>query len=61
MPTSDWSSDVEVSQPIPPEGREVLVDLGGFGFTSGGIAHNLTEAEREAIFTPTYAPEGDDG
>jgi hypothetical protein len=54
-----WASDVQVSQPSgPPSDRPILVDFGGFGFTTGGVAHNLTEAEREAIFTPFFSPQG---
>ena len=60
VPTA-WSSDGEVSQPLPPEdGRRILVDFGGFAFTSGGICHNISEEEREAIFQPTFAPPQDD-
>lgn len=54
-----WASDVAISQPSgPPSDRPVLVDFGGLGFTTGGIAHNITEAEREALFTPFFAPQG---
>lgn len=53
-----WSSDGEVSQPLPPPGgRAVLVDFGGFGFSGGGLCFTITEEEREAIFLPTFAPE----
>lgn len=54
-----WASDVPVSKPVPPDpDQPVLVDLGGFGYTTGGISHNLTDGDLEAIFTPLYAPEG---
>lgn len=59
MTSSMWASDAPVSQPEPidPE-RPVLVDLGGIGFTSGGLAHGLSNTDLEEIFTPRYAPEG---
>ena len=36
----------------------MLVDLGGsgFGFTAGGICHNVTSAQLEEMATPTFAP-----
>lgn len=58
MPTSErWGCDTLVSAPEPldPE-RPGLVDFGGFTFTAGGIAHDLTEAQREALLTPLFAP-----
>lgn len=58
MTTLAWSSDVPISQPVPETKRAVAVNFGGFGFTYGGITHNLTEVEAEAIFLPTFAPEG---
>lgn len=59
MSNSDaWSTDTHISEPVPPRDRKVLVDFGGFGFTSGGLCHNISEEEREAIFTPTFAPPG---
>jgi hypothetical protein len=54
-----WASDVRVSQPEPPEDRPVQVDFGGMGFTTGGIAHNISEADREEIFSPHYSPDGE--
>jgi len=56
-----WSADVEVSKPRPPTDRPVLVDMGGFGFTTGGLAHNLTEEIIEETYSPSYAPEVTDG
>lgn len=53
----DWASDVAISMPVPPSGP-VLAELGGFGFTLGGIAHNLTEGDVDALGTPFFAPEG---
>lgn len=36
----------------------MLVDLGGsgFGFTAGGICHNITAAELEEMAVPFFAP-----
>lgn len=28
----------------------------GFGFTTQGLAYDITEEEAEYIFTPTYGP-----
>lgn len=56
--TNPWSSDVPISRPVPyNEAQPVMVDLGGFGFTTGGLVVNLSEADDEAIFTPFYAPQ----
>lgn len=51
----DWASDVRVSQPVPAS-RPLVVDFGGFSFTTGGLAHNISAEESENLFTPTYAP-----
>lgn len=57
-PIRVWSSDVPVSQPVPYDhAQPVLVDFGGFGFTTGGIAVNLADADLEAVYAPWYAPE----
>lgn len=57
--TTPWSTDTFISQPLPASKEmPVLVSFGGFGFTSGGIAHDVTEAQVEEIFTPMFAPEG---
>lgn len=53
-----WGSDVPISMPVPPEDRPVLVDFGGFGFSTGGITHNITAADREEMFTPFFKPPG---
>lgn len=60
---TNWSSDVAVSKPRPYSAdRPVLVDFGGFGFTTGGIAHNVTEDQVEEQFMPVFSPEEvDDG
>jgi hypothetical protein len=57
--TSDyWGTDTPISMPEPPTDRPVVVDMGGFGFTTGGITHNLTEEDREETFSPFFSPEG---
>lgn len=60
---TNWSSDVAVSKPRAySTDRPVLVDFGGFGFTTGGIAHNITESQVEEQFMPIFSPEEvDDG
>lgn len=49
-----WGSDVPISMPVPSD-HDVLVDMGTFGFTSYGIAHNLKLADLED-FLPSFAP-----
>jgi len=58
MTTMSWSSDVPISRPVVEEERVVVIDFGGFGFTTGGITNNISDVEAEAIFLPTFAPEG---
>lgn len=58
MVTMSWSADVPISRPVVEQQRAVVIDFGGFGFTSGGITHNISDVEAEAIFLPTFAPEG---
>lgn len=59
MNTSDyWGTDTPISMPVPSEERPPLVNLGGFGFSTGGITHDLTEEDREEMFSPFFAPEG---
>ncbi len=56
---SGWASDVKVSMPKPVDAKQpVLVDLGGFGFTAGGLTHNLTDSDVDYLSTPFFAPEG---
>ncbi len=57
MPQPDWGSDTPISLPaVPP--LPMLVDLGGsgFGFTAGGICHNITAAQLEEMAIPNFAP-----
>lgn len=56
MASSPWGSDVPISQPLAPD-EDVLVDFGGFGFSTRGMVHNLSDSDAEEMFTPTYAPE----
>ena len=57
MPGDTWAADGPVSQPEPLSDRPALVSFdGGFCFTSGGIAHDLTATQAEEVFTPTYGP-----
>lgn len=54
-----WAADTAISRPEPLQPQApMLVDLGGFAVTSGGLAHALTVDDAEEIFTPIYAPEG---
>lgn len=55
-----WGADTVVSKPIPPD-RETQVSFGGFAFTTGGLIHDLTEADVEETFFPMFSPEGFDG
>jgi len=59
MPTPDWGSDTPISLPSAPTSKlPMLVDFdgSGFGFTAGGICHNVTTAALEEMATPTFAP-----
>jgi len=42
--TTRWIADTAPSMPVPPS-RPVVVDLGGFCFTTGGIAVRVTPAQ----------------
>jgi hypothetical protein len=57
-----WGADGAVSLPQPkehrPEDDPVEKRLGsGWVFTPMGLRHDLTEADREALYTATYSPE----
>ena len=41
-----------VSMPQPPK-SEILIDMGTFGFTEFGLAHNITSADIEN-YTPNF-------
>lgn len=51
----DWGSDATPSTPVPPT-RPRLVRMGGFCFTDGGIAHDISEVEAEAFRRPPIGP-----
>jgi len=56
-----WGSDVPISMPeAPTQEQPVLVTFnGGFGMTTGGIAHDVTESQVDQMAQPFYAPSGD--
>jgi hypothetical protein len=50
-----WASDVRVSMPVPstwPRG----MTMGGFVFTAGGLAHDISEADFMSMSTPNFHP-----
>jgi hypothetical protein len=52
-----WGTDTPISMPEPlTTVQQIYVDMGGFGFTAGGIAHNFREADLEVYATPTFLP-----
>lgn len=52
-----WSSDVRVSLPMVAE-QPAGVDMSGFVFTTGGIAHGITEEGYARLSTPDFRPPG---
>lgn len=52
-----WGSDVQPSSPVAPA-RPRLIAFGGFCFTDGGIAHDLSPSEEEDFRRPPIAPYG---
>lgn len=51
-----WGADVAISLPEPLSRADaVQIDMGGFGFTTNGIAHQFRESDLEA-YLPTFAP-----
>lgn len=53
--TADWAGDETPSLPKALT-RVMMVDMGGFCFTDGGIAHNVSHADRERLQVPPFAP-----
>lgn len=51
-----WASDTPVSLPEPTEYTPMTVPMYGFVFTENGLFHDLTEADHEALRTPTFGP-----
>lgn len=33
-----------------------MLSFGGFGFTAGGMVHDITEADLDEVFSPIYGP-----
>jgi hypothetical protein len=57
-----WGSDVPISMPHPLERDiSVLKQMGGFCFTTGGIAHSFNTSDLDVYLTPTFAPTFDPG
>jgi hypothetical protein len=54
-----WGSDVPISLPEPSPVKNVRVDMGGFGFTENGIAHQFDDATLEN-YLPNFAPRQSD-
>jgi hypothetical protein len=52
---ADWGSDTQPSGPVATH-RPRLVPFGGFCFTDGGIAHDLSLVEAEEFTNPPIAP-----
>ena len=51
----DWGSDVPPSTPSPRP-SDIRIFMGGFCFTDGGIALDVSEAEVEAMRHPPLGP-----
>jgi hypothetical protein len=52
-----WASDVPISMPRPlRRDVPVLKQMGGFCFTTGGIAHNFTTSDLDTYLTPMFEP-----
>jgi hypothetical protein len=52
---ADWGSDVPPSTPVPTS-RPRLVKFGGFCFTDGGIAIDISTTDAEEFRNPPFAP-----
>jgi hypothetical protein len=55
MKRADWGGTTPPSLPEPLR-RPRMLHFGGFVFTDGGIAHDISEAEIEEMQIPPYAP-----
>lgn len=53
----EWASDMRPSMPRATD-RPRLVSLGGFCFTDGGIAHDISQVEADLLAVPHIAPYG---
>jgi hypothetical protein len=59
MATNQWGADVPISSPDSLGDEIIMVEVGGgFVMTDRGLRHNITEEEREALVSPTFAPPG---
>jgi len=57
--SSVWGTDGPISMPIPRAADSGdLVPFGGFAFSPAGLVHELTEVDREEIYSDAYAPPG---
>lgn len=57
-----WGADTPISMPHPLDrDTTVLRDMGGFCFTTGGLAHNFTSSDLDVYLTPTFLPRYDPG
>lgn len=58
MDPNVWACDAPVSMPEPLEHENPGLRQigGGFTFTEWGMRFDLSEADHEAIRTPTFAP-----
>lgn len=54
----DWASDVTISTPVPHEGT-AFATFSGWAFGSGGLHHDVSEADVEDMSTPPIAPHKD--
>ena len=57
---SKWGADVPISLPEPPSSKG-LVAMGGWTFTEGGLAHDISEADRQAMVPHLSPQDGLDG
>lgn len=55
--TADWAGDETPSLPQALK-RTKMISFGGFCFTDGGIAHDISHADRERMQLPPFAPPG---
>lgn len=55
QPTTDWGGDTPPSLPEALQ-RTKYVDMGGFIFTDGGIAHDVSHTDIERLRVPPFAP-----
>lgn len=51
-----WGTDTKPSMPEPIGDRPAVVDFGGFVFTTGGMAHGISQDEVEEMAMPSFAP-----